>query len=104
MRTATYNFRGYKARAKLSFTCACCGKPNRTRSITVEHTVNPFNKNPDGTVKTSLEVMRSASAEAKRKLDELSIEPWCASCENALSYAERKALSERRRAGQQVVA
>jgi len=39
----TYNFQGYKGRARMAFTCEHCGKPNRTRTFTAEHTVNPFN-------------------------------------------------------------
>lgn len=94
----TYNFQGYKGRARMVFTCEHCGKPNRTRTFVAEHTVNPFNKNPDGSVKQASQVMREASAEAKRQRDEFAVEPWCATCEDGLSYDERKALRARRSA------
>lgn len=41
-----------------------CGK-RLTRSKTFEHTVNPFNKNPDGSVKTREEVYRDVQQKAK---------------------------------------
>jgi len=40
--------------------------------------------------------MREASAEAKRQRDEFAVEPWCATCEDALSFDDRKALRARR--------
>jgi len=92
----TYNFHGYKSRARMVFTCEHCGKPNRTRTFLAEHTVNPFNKNPDGSVKQAVQVQREANAEAKRLRDEFAVEPWCAACEDALGYSERKALQSRR--------
>jgi hypothetical protein len=43
--------------------CPACGKPV-TRSRTFQHTVNPFNKNPDGTVRTYEQVRERVNAEA----------------------------------------
>jgi hypothetical protein len=43
--------------------CTVCGKPV-TRSKTFEQTVNPWNRNEDGTPKTPQEVYASVSAEA----------------------------------------
>lgn len=95
----TYTFQGYKGRAEHRFTCPACQKPNRLRTFTVEHTVNPFNKNEEGSVKTPREVMASASAAAKLERDQFARAPLCASCENALPYPSLKALREQRREG-----
>jgi hypothetical protein len=97
MSTHTYTFAGHKGRATHTFTCPNCGKPNRTRTFTQEHTVNPFNKNPDGSVKTSLEVMRSAKAAAVKERDQFAKAPLCSTCENGLPYADLKAIRELRR-------
>lgn len=44
--------------------CPICGK--RTQRLkTFTQTVNPFNKNPDGTVKTRAEVSESVKSQAK---------------------------------------
>jgi hypothetical protein len=92
-----YTFRGYKARAEHRFTCPVCMKPNRLRTFTVEHTVNPFNTNEDGSVKTASEVQASASRAAKLERDQFATAPMCATCENALPYPSLKALREQRR-------
>lgn len=43
--------------------CPICGKTTK-RSKRFEHTVNPFNRNPDGTVCTVDEVRACVNAEA----------------------------------------
>jgi hypothetical protein len=93
-----YIFNGYKGRAEHTFTCPSCGKANRKRSFTVEHTVNPFNKNPDGSVRTASEVSANARAAAKLERDQFATEPLCKACEDDLPYADGTALRKRRRA------
>lgn len=95
----TYHFQGFKGRAEHRFTCPSCMKPNRLRTFTVEHTVNPFNRNEDGSIKTAREVQASAYLAAKAELDRFATAPLCATCENALTYDELKALRARRREG-----
>lgn len=92
----TYTFRAYRGRATHRFTCPVCEKPGRVRTLTVEHTVNPFNKNEDGSVKTATEVMRSAQAEAEAAKARFAKAPLCAKCEDGLGYAGRKALRDQR--------
>jgi len=89
-------FRAYRGRASHSFTCPACGKPKRSRVFTVEHTVNPFNKNADGFVKTASEVWREAQRAAEAELAAFKREPLCSTCENSLPYRERSALRQRR--------
>lgn len=43
--------------------CPVCGKQT-TRRKTFEHTINPFNKNADGTVKDWAQVRQDVNAEA----------------------------------------
>ena len=93
-----YTFRGIKGRAEHRFTCPSCVKTNRVRTFTSEKTVNPFNVNHDGSVKTPAEVSKSAAAAARAERDRFITEPLCATCENALDYAARMALYKRRRA------
>jgi hypothetical protein len=44
--------------------CRACGK-TLTRSTTLSQTVNPFNKNPDGTVKTEEQIWTELRAQAE---------------------------------------
>ena len=45
--------------------CPVCGKTVR-RQRTFQQTINPFNRNPDGTVKTYDEVLAAAHAQADK--------------------------------------
>ncbi len=92
----TYTFRAYPAYVSATFDCPSCGKSKRKRTFRHECTVNPFNTNDDGTIKTPAEVAQQSLAEAKQSRDEFLREPLCATCENALSWADRKALWDRR--------
>lgn len=47
----TYHFTGPSTRREYSGKCPTCGKRAK-RSKSFENTVNPFNRNEDGTVKT----------------------------------------------------
>jgi hypothetical protein len=62
MRNTVY-YSKVKHTAKRRVTCNVCGK-HLNRQRTFEQTVNPWNKNPDGTVKTFMQVLASVHAEA----------------------------------------
>lgn len=80
---ANYTFRAYKGRAQYTATCKSCGK-QRVRTVTVEHTCNPFNKNDDGSVRTATEVWRRAQAVAAQDAAKLNgSEIVCQTCERA---------------------
>lgn len=70
----TYRFREVKTQAKRSFVCDACGKRKRLQQ-TFSMTINPYNQNPDGTVRTPAEVQAAVAAKA---------DAWqpttCASC------------------------
>jgi hypothetical protein len=63
MQTTTYRFQPYKHQARAIGKCPACGKAS-TRTRTFEETHNPFNKNPDGTVKTPSDIMTSLREKA----------------------------------------
>ena len=44
--------------------CVVCGKA-ATRSTTFEQTLNPFNKNPDGSAKSARDIYRELETEAQ---------------------------------------
>ncbi|USN15428.1 hypothetical protein KIKIMORA_02820 [Brevundimonas phage vB_BpoS-Kikimora] len=70
MTVTTYTFRAYKGSASYTCTCRECGKVVK-RTVSTEMTVNPFNKNEDGTVRTPAEVQHRAYAEAKEQAQKL---------------------------------
>ena len=92
----TYVFQGYPAQVSATFDCPCCGKKKRKRTFRHECTVNPFNKNEDGTIKTAEEVSQQSLSKAVQEREEFLREPLCATCENALSWTDRSALRDRR--------
>lgn len=59
----TYTFPRVTAKRTVSGRCSLCGRRVR-RSRTFGMTVNPFNRNPDGTVRTTAEVRAAVNAEA----------------------------------------
>lgn len=63
MRTITTTYDRLKAQAQRKVTCPGCGK-SRVIRRTFYQTVNPFNRNDDGTVKTYLQVQNSVRQEA----------------------------------------
>jgi len=94
----TYTFQTYPATATAKFDCPSCGKKNRTRTFRAECTVNPFNKNEDGTIKTPSEVRMQSSQRAVAERNMFMRKPMCATCENDLTYQDRKLLREQRAA------
>lgn len=92
-------FPSYGRVASCTFKCLACQKDKRRRTFRVEHTVNPFNTNPDGTQKPAGQVGREAQAEANHQRDQFMTYPLCKTCEDARSWSEMKSINKRRRAG-----
>ena len=63
--TITTRFKPIKAWREKLGKCPVCGK-RVVRKATFEHTVNPFNKNKDGNIKSDSEVRQDVNAEADR--------------------------------------
>lgn len=69
-------FASVKRSAVLKGACTECGR-KRTRTATVENTINPFNRNSDGLPKSRAEV----TVDVERQLAEIKAQPFvCASC------------------------
>lgn len=65
MPTYTEHYQQIEARRSHTGKCPVCGKKVR-RSHTFMHTVNPWNRKADGTVRTVWEVGEAVNAEADR--------------------------------------
>ncbi len=82
----TINFDEVKYKKILNGLCKTCGK-KRTRTITEEQTVNPFNKNEDGTVKTRFEVGQSVRENLEKRVKRFQEEGFiCKGCKEFLGY------------------
>lgn len=64
MYTIVRNFQPIRQRATRTGKCTVCGKA-ATRSTTFQQTLNPYNKLPDGSVKSARDIGRELQAEAK---------------------------------------
>ena len=98
MLTTTYRFEVCPGVAVATFDCPSCGKAKRKRTFRAECTVSPFNKNPDGSVKTRREVYRQSAEQAKKMRDDFMRKPLCKTCEDALSNPDQRALRRLRTA------
>ena len=92
------DFPAYGRSASCTFKCLACQRDKRKRTFRVEHTVNPFNTNPDGTMKQAAQVSQEAQADANLERDQFMAYPLCKGCEDARSWSEMKSINARRRA------
>ena len=82
----TINFDEIKQKRTINGLCTSCLK-KRTRTITEEQTINPFNKNTDGTVKTRHEVVVSVQIGLEKRIDRFLTEGFlCRKCKEFLGY------------------
>jgi hypothetical protein len=65
-----HTFSVRRGTATYQATCSECGK-TLNRTAKVEHTVNPFNRNEDGSVRSPAEVYACAQAAAKEQAEQL---------------------------------
>ncbi|MFZ3592250.1 hypothetical protein [Streptomyces sp. BH104] len=72
----TYRFQKITHQVTKSVPCTVCGKKTR-RQRTFMQTLNPFNKNTEGQVKTLPEIMRELVAQATRWQAEPEMHPKC---------------------------
>jgi hypothetical protein len=89
-------FPAYGRSAACTFKCIACQKDKRKRTFRVEMTVNPYNTNPDGTVKSAGQVSQEAQSAANLDRDRFMAYPLCKACEDARSWSEMKSIRERR--------
>lgn len=95
-------FLAYGRTASCTFKCLACQKDKRKRTFRAEHTVNPFNTNPDGTQKPPAQVAQESQADANRRRDQFMVYPLCKACEDARSWSEMRSINARRRASETV--
>jgi hypothetical protein len=74
-----------KHSTKVTGRCTKCGK-RRTRTVIKEQTVNPFNRNADGTIKTREEIHEAVWAEVAAEADALQKDFICATCRDELLW------------------
>ncbi|MFE0353647.1 hypothetical protein ACFW2I_09145 [Streptomyces nigra] len=72
----TYRFHEVRHQASKNLPCLACGNKLR-RQRTFSQTLNPFNKNADGQVKTELEIVRELVVEAADWEKEPELHPRC---------------------------
>lgn len=63
MRTTVYTYEVVPRLVHKTFRCTVCGRPGR-RQRTFRQTINPFNKNAEGQVKTRAEIQEELKAQA----------------------------------------
>jgi hypothetical protein len=78
--THHYTFDVIRARREVSGKCIQCGKRVK-RVLTSEQTHNPFNKHPDGRVKSRGEIQRECEADVSAQAAKW--KPVCRACEDA---------------------
>jgi hypothetical protein len=91
-------FPAYGRNASATFKCVACQKDKRKRTFRVEMTVNPYNTNPDGSMKPPTQVSEEAQRAANQERDEFMVYPLCKGCEDARSWSEMKSIRGRRKA------
>jgi ribosomal protein L44E len=75
-------FEPVKLRMSVGYKCTSCGK-HRVKSVRVEHTVNPFNRNTDGLPKTRQEVYEDVKREFNDRVEKVMVGIICSKCEAA---------------------
>ena len=82
----TINFKEIKLKKTLNGICKNCLK-KRTRTIDEYQTINPFNKNEDGSIKTHFEVSKSVKNKLENRIKRFLEEGFiCRSCKEYLGY------------------
>lgn len=92
--TVTHRFQEVTRSDRVSVKCAGCGK-DRVRTVTVTHTINPYNRNDDGSVRSPQEVADRVRAELAGRVKETAastiICKTCLATSDAASILARKA-------------
>jgi hypothetical protein len=79
----TMRFEQVTRKRTVRLKCKSCGK-TRTRTVSVTHTVNPFNKNEDGSIRSTQEVWQCVGVELESEVKKLLADGIvCNSCEES---------------------
>jgi len=68
-RTVTHRFQEVTRQQRVSVKCLGCGK-DRRRTVTVTNTINPYNRNELGEVRSPAEVLECVRAELAKRVGE----------------------------------
>ncbi len=83
---STITFQEIKNKKTLTGLCKVC-KKKRTRTIDEKQTINPFNKNQDGTIKNYFEVNKSVEENLEKRVKRFQEEEFiCRKCKPYLGY------------------
>lgn len=84
----TMRFEQVTRKRTVRLKCKSCGK-TRTRTVSVTHTVNPFNKNEDGSIRSTREVWQCVGVELESEVKKLFADGIvCNSCQDAQDSEE----------------
>jgi hypothetical protein len=79
--TVTHRFQEVTRQQRVTVKCIGCGK-DRVRTVTVTHTVNPFNRNDLGEARSAQEVLECVRAELAKRVNETALSKIiCRTCE-----------------------
>lgn len=94
----TVTFEVVSNQKTIKIRCAACGK-QRNRIIKVEQTINPFNKNAEGVMKTYNEVSTCVNTELEERIikEQSRKDLICRPCYNRLSEDEINQIKEKER-------
>ena len=84
-RNMKYAFEEIKRSQKITKICQVCGK-KRTRTITESMTINPFNKDKNGNVRTKNEVYDAVDDKLQESLLIMAKNFICKSCQDELPW------------------
>lgn len=72
-------FDAIRGQCTSSYICQKCRR-KKQKIVTVQMTVNPFNRKPCGTPRTPQEVFKAANEKAREEMDEFLVHPVCPKC------------------------
>jgi hypothetical protein len=85
MQTTITRFEEVKRSKKVKGVCQKCSR-ERTRTVSISETVNPYNRNKDGTIKNPHEVCLSVCSRLVTAIDNMQKNFICATCQNNLPW------------------
>ena len=72
-------FERIEQKRSVTYTCTKCGK-KKTKVVSYSETINPFNKDKDGNVKSRWEVEESVANGIKNAIDKFKSTSCCSKC------------------------
>lgn len=90
--TVTHRFQEVTRSQRVDVKCSSCGKP-RTRTVSVTNTINPYNKNELGQVRSPQEVLDCVRAELAVQVEKTAAKSIiCAPCQRAAASSPEQTV------------